>query len=78
MQEDNTMAISDTQGDHSDCEGCPACESCATCDGHGYGVEGEDWEMDDPINGPWEADEDGISPCPNCRGTGKASDMRYW
>ena len=51
---------------------------CPTCGGEGYGVEGEDWKMDDPINGPWDADEDGISPCPNCRGSGKWKDARYF
>lgn len=51
---------------------------CTYCGGDGYGIEGEDWDMDDPINGPWDADEDGISPCPNCRGSGLAKDMRFW
>lgn len=66
---------------------CPAydedsyCEQhshCGTCGGDGYGVEGQDWEMEDPVNGPWDADEDGISPCPNCQGSGLAKDMRFW
>lgn len=52
-------------------------DSCQTCGGDGYGVEGEDWDMEDPVSS-WTADEDGISPCPNCGGSGLAKDQRYW
>ncbi len=68
VQEDIEDEISQGSGD----------EGCTYCGGDGYGVEGEDWEMDDPINGPWNADENGISPCPNCHGSGLAKDMTFW
>ena len=30
---------------------CPECgRYCHTCGGDGWGIDGEDWELDDPVN----------------------------
>ena len=47
--------------------------ACWVCGGDGYGTRG-DFGNDDPIN---ESDDD-IIPCPNCKGSGDASDCWYW
>jgi hypothetical protein len=43
--------------------------------GEGYGVVGDDWDSDDPINGPYEGE---VQRCPCCNGSGKAEDCTFW
>lgn len=50
-------------------------ERCWQCDGEGWGIVGEDWESDDPINGPYDGETE---RCPCCNGSGNAKDCRYW
>lgn len=54
---------------------CPQCDKwCWQCGGEGWGVRGDDWMNDDPVN-----DADGvIERCPCCHGSGKAKDCCYW
>ena len=48
---------------------------CMTCGGEGY----EECEDVNSSEGCWEADCNGIiHTCPNCRGSGKAKDQRFW
>jgi len=47
---------------------------CHYCGGEGWGIEGHDWDCDDPL---W------ISPgtvrqCPCCHGSGLARDCTFW
>lgn len=49
--------------------------SCWYCGGEGYGIVGNDWDSDDPINGPYDGE---IERCPCCGGTGQAEDCTFW
>jgi len=53
----------------------PHRKTCWQCHGEGYGVVGDDWESDDPINGPYSGE---ITKCPCCGGSGLAKDETYW
>lgn len=52
----------------------PHRKHCWLCHGDGWGLRGEDWENDDPVN---EADGE-IERCPCCGGSGKAEDECFW
>jgi hypothetical protein len=54
---------------------CMDCWACPTCHGEQWGIIGVDWEMDDPINGPYDGD---VEKCPNCGGSGKWKDATYF
>ncbi len=49
--------------------------ACWQCGGDGWGIVGQSWASDDPINGPYDGE---VEKCPNCRGSGKAKDCWYW
>lgn len=49
--------------------------ACWHCHGEGYGVIGDDWDCDDPINGPYDGE---VQRCPCCNGTGNAKDCTFW
>ena len=65
--------------DEPDCmcggDECPQCNRwCWTCGGDGWGIRGESWSNNDPVNDP-----DGeVERCPNCHGSGLAKDCWYW
>lgn len=48
---------------------------CWYCHGEGWGIVGNDWDSDDPINGPYDGD---VQRCPNCGGSGNAKDCTFW
>jgi hypothetical protein len=50
-------------------------EYCHYCGGEGWGVIGNDWDSDDPINGPYPGE---MERCPCCGGSGKAKDCVFW
>lgn len=57
-----------------DFDDCDPDHWCHTCGGDGWGISGESWPVDDPVNdAPGEVEE-----CPNCRGSGLAKDCWYW
>lgn len=49
--------------------------ACWRCHGEGYGVVGDDWDCDDPVNGPYDGE---VERCDCCHGTGNAEDCTYW
>lgn len=58
---------------YEDCAECGG-RSCSYCGGRGWGIVGDDWENDDPVNFA----DGGIETCPNCGGSGDAKDMTFW
>lgn len=55
---------------------CPVCGvHCLECDGEGWGILGHDFSNTDPL---WDGPDGQVVRCPNCRGSGKRSDMTYW
>jgi len=48
---------------------------CHYCNGDGCGIVGLDWDCDDGVNGPYEAETE---RCPCCHGSGKAKDCTFW
>ena len=48
---------------------------CWHCHGEGWGVVGDDWDSNDPINGPYDGE---VERCPCCHGTGNAKDCTFW
>lgn len=48
---------------------------CHYCGGDGWGIVGDNWESDDPINGPYPGE---IEECPCCHGSGLAKDCTFW
>ena len=67
------MPVDDDFEDEYDCDP-ESSHHCWTCRGEGWGIRGDDWTNDDPVNDP-----DGeIERCPNCRGSGNAEDVWYW
>lgn len=49
--------------------------ACWHCGGEGWGIVGDDWDSDDPINGPYDGE---VERCPCCHGTGNAKDCTFW
>lgn len=69
----------DEPGDFGRCgcqqDDCPECNRwCHYCGGEGWGISGDSWPVDDPVNdAPGE-----IEKCPCCHGSGLAKDCTFW
>lgn len=61
--------------DDEDFDGDPDAQWCHYCCGEGWGIIGDDWDSDDPINGPYPGES---QRCPCCGGSGKAEDCTFW
>jgi hypothetical protein len=67
------MPTSEPENDDDEYDDRP--RACWHCGGEGWGIIGDDWESDDPINGPYPGE---IERCPCCHGSGKAEDCTFW